>query len=157
MSFQQLNHTCRQMQHRIVELLQTVQNEEVTCKLKVITLQQSFLTWSHARVFTTRLTTHSWHYLSTHHYHVAWVQCPLLISWRHTKVVVLLTGELLGINDELNNVFVRYDRFERAANAQGQGRPAAAAQVSPPAAAASQLPPSYDQAAQPVRTRFTTI
>jgi hypothetical protein len=74
---QDLNRTCRQMQQRIVEMIDRVQNEDVTC-------------------------------------------------------------ELLRINDELNNVFLRYDRFERLRGGSQPQPPPAAAQPSPVAAQASE-------------------
>nr|XP_006821817.1 PREDICTED: TOM1-like protein 2-like isoform X2 [Saccoglossus kowalevskii] len=63
-----------------------------------------------------------------------------------TRVVELIgkvaneevTGELLHINDDLNNVFVRYDRFERYRTGQ-----------SGPQAPATDLPPAYTKAVSP--------
>ncbi|XP_022092307.1 TOM1-like protein 2 isoform X4 [Acanthaster planci] len=60
---QDLNKTCRAMQQRVVELISSINNEEVT-------------------------------------------------------------GELLRVNDDLNNVFVRYDRFERYRQSQTSQQPA---------------------------------
>ena len=40
----------------------------------------------------------------------------LLIAWFLSAIYLLIffiLGELLRINDSLNNVFIRYDRFER--------------------------------------------
>ncbi|ELU12259.1 hypothetical protein CAPTEDRAFT_174498 [Capitella teleta] len=79
----ELNQTCRQMQQRLVELVERVQNEEVT-------------------------------------------------------------GEILHINDELNNIFLRYDRYERlrggAANPQQQTEQTPQPTLAPSSAA---LPPPY--------------
>ncbi|XP_013401561.1 TOM1-like protein 2 isoform X2 [Lingula anatina] len=85
---QELNRTCRQMQQRIVELIEKVANEEVT-------------------------------------------------------------EELLRVNDDLNNSFLRYERFERYRT--GQQTPTSE-QVPPPQQPAQNfLPPSYPatQATQP--------
>lgn len=80
---QELNRTNRQMQQRIVELLDGIPNEEVT-------------------------------------------------------------NELLRVNDDLNNVFLRYERFERYRTGQsGQ------TQEAEPASADSLHPPSYNDIVQP--------
>ncbi|KAK3578005.1 hypothetical protein CHS0354_037387 [Potamilus streckersoni] len=79
---QELNRANRQMQQRIVELLDRVANEEVT-------------------------------------------------------------NELLRINDDLNNVFLRYERFERYRT--GQSGQLQIAEAEEPSVADSQAPPSYDQ------------
>ncbi|CAG5135340.1 unnamed protein product [Candidula unifasciata] len=77
---QELNRTCRQMQSRIVELLNEIAAEEVT-------------------------------------------------------------NDLLRVNDDLNNVFLRYERFERYRTGQaGQVRTPV-----PEATPLDTLPPSYDQ------------
>ncbi|KAL3875580.1 hypothetical protein ACJMK2_033518 [Sinanodonta woodiana] len=79
---QELNRANRQMQQRIVELLDRVANEEVT-------------------------------------------------------------NELLRINDDLNNVFLRYERFERYRT--GQSGQLQTTVVEEPSVADSHAPPSYDQ------------
>ncbi|BFZ02687.1 hypothetical protein BsWGS_05725 [Bradybaena similaris] len=77
---QELNRTCRQMQSRLVELLNEIAAEEIT-------------------------------------------------------------NDLLRVNDDLNNVFLRYERFERYRTGQsGQ-----ASTPVPEAAPLDTLPPSYDQ------------
>ncbi|KAL4241141.1 TOM1-like protein 2 [Mactra antiquata] len=84
---QELNRTNRQMQQRIVELLDGIPNEEVT-------------------------------------------------------------NELLRVNDDLNNVFLRYERFERYRTGQtGQAQDAVE-----PTAKDSVSPPSYNDIVQPTST-----
>ncbi|CAH1794343.1 unnamed protein product [Owenia fusiformis] len=81
---QELNRTCRQMQQRVVELIDKVANEEVT-------------------------------------------------------------GELLIINDDLNNVFLRYDRFERYRT--GQNAPSSGEVTSQSNASVGNVaPPTYSSA-----------
>lgn len=80
---QELNRTCRQMQQRLVDLLDQVANEEVT-------------------------------------------------------------SELLRVNDDLNNVFLRYERFERFRTGQS-GPQSADTGTTPPVSQDSYLPPSYEQ------------
>lgn len=81
---QDLNRTCRQMQQRVVELIERIQNEDVT-------------------------------------------------------------DELLRINDELNNVFLRYDRFERLRSGQTRGPPDGSMAAGPPAypSGTAAPPPAY--------------
>lgn len=103
---QELNRTCRQMQQRLVELVERVQNEEVTgipCPHNYY-----FLTYCIDAVFPS----------------------------------IMIPGEILHINDELNNVFLRFDRYERL---RGGAAYQNAAQTTPaqPAAATPQLPPPY--------------
>ncbi|GFR71715.1 TOM1-like protein 2 [Elysia marginata] len=78
---QELNRTCRQMQSRLVELLNEIATEEIT-------------------------------------------------------------NDLLRVNDDLNNVFLRYERFERYRTGQtGQ----ASTPVAEPTPTHDTLPPAYDQ------------
>ncbi|KAH9498384.1 TOM1-like protein 2 [Bulinus truncatus] len=77
---QELNRTCRQMQSRIVELLNEIATEEVT-------------------------------------------------------------NDLLRVNDDLNNVFLRYERFERYRTGQSNQAGTPMAEVT----TQDTLPPSYDQ------------
>ncbi|XP_069125320.1 TOM1-like protein 2 isoform X2 [Argopecten irradians] len=58
-----------------------------------------------------------------------------------------ITNELLRVNDDINNVFLRYERFEKYRTGQtGQSAGQPASQVSPePSPQDSHLPPSYDQ------------
>ncbi|XP_074647731.1 TOM1-like protein 2 isoform X2 [Tubulanus polymorphus] len=82
---QELNRTCRQMQSRIVELLDRISNDEVI-------------------------------------------------------------GELLQVNDDLNNMFIRYERFERyRTGTQQQTAEPTETDATIATATSNNLPPSYDE------------
>ena len=61
----------------------------------------------------------------------------------------LLTGELLRVNDDLLNSFVRYDRFERQRRAQAGGGASDDERF-------SSAPPTYENAATLVSVLFVS-
>ncbi len=63
---------------------------------------------------------------------------------------VLTAGELLRVNDDLLNAFVRYDRFERQRKSQGGGATPDDEQLSAP-------PPTYENFATLVSVTFVSV
>ncbi|VDM54469.1 unnamed protein product [Angiostrongylus costaricensis] len=83
--------TCKQMQLRVLDLIRTVGNEEVTCLLTV-SIHPTSIVFQHLLRITGFST-----YISNN-----------LVHWRQTVVV---ENELLVMNDEFNSIFEKYERF----------------------------------------------
>ena len=66
----------------------------------------------------------------------------LFLELLQINVLCLFLDELLRINDDMNNVFLRYERFERYRTGQSGQQPS---QPSEPLPSDSMSPPSYDQ------------
>lgn len=106
---QELNRTNRQMQQRLVELIDKIANEEATSKFDGSDID--------------------WFNISNE-------------TMEEKIMLMVFLDELLRINDDMNNVFLRYERFERYRTGQSGQQPS---QPSEPLPSESMSPPSYDQ------------